>query len=238
MTIKYENISIILARGGSKTIKNKNIKPLLSSNCVEITIRNLLTFLSPQQILLSSDSSKILSIGKKNGINVLLRPKEFSSDTASSESAWLHAIKYLFSKKIYFKTVIAPQVTCPLRYRDSIKNALIKYNKESFDSLFSAVKYSSHSFKWQVNEESLKPLNYDPLKKRKLRQEHPEASFIRENGSFFIFDAKGFIQNKNRLFGKIGYYLQDKIESIDIDEPEDWFIVESILKSNEKIFIY
>ena len=122
--MKYENFAIILARGGSKTIKNKNIKPLGQTNCLELTIKSLLTILKPSEILLSSDSSQILEVGSQYDTRTLLRPQEYSTDTASSESAWIHSIEYLKSVNIFLETIIAPQVTCPLRYSDSFAKAL------------------------------------------------------------------------------------------------------------------
>lgn len=240
MNNEYENFAIVLARGGSKSIKNKNIKPIASSNCVEITIKNLFTILKPNQILLSSDSKEILKVGDYHKIRTLVRPNKYASDSASSESAWLHAIEFLQSNNIIPKTIIAPQVTSPLRYKNSLKNALNKFYKECYDSLFSAVKFSPHSFDWELDEKSnkIKAINYDPYIKRKLRQEQEDKVKIRENGSFFIFNKDGFLKFRNRLFGKIGYYLQDKVESIDIDETEDWIIAESILKSNKDKFLY
>lgn len=238
--MKCDNFAVILARGGSKTIKDKNIKPLVDTNCVEMTIRSLLTILKSSNILLSSDSNRILDVGKNNDIRTLLRPKEYSTDIASSESAWIHSIEYLYAQNISPKTIIAPQVTCPLRYSDTFKKALKFFYEKKLDSLFSAVEISSHSFQWSLDENlNLKePINYEPLKSRKMKQEHIGLKEIRENGSFFIFNTKGFLKNKNRLFGEIGYFLQDKLESIDIDDSYDWLIIESILKSNKNKFIY
>ena len=98
MNNEYENFVIILVRSGSKSIKNKNIKSIAYSNCVEITIKNLFTILKPNQILLSSESNEILKVGEFHNIRTLLRLHKYASDTASSESAWLHALEFIQSK--------------------------------------------------------------------------------------------------------------------------------------------
>ena len=234
--------AIILARGGSKTIPNKNIKKLHNTNCLELTINSLLTVLPKEKILVSSDSSLIGDIALNMGVIFLKRPSDLSSDKATSESAWKHAIQYLAKENCFPETIIAPQVTSPLRYLDTFKNALKKFKIDNYDSLFSATEVSKHSFEWLLEESKnkLSPLNYDPYRQRKRRQDNEidENTKIRENGSFFIFKREGFLKYSNRFFGKTGFFIQDKLESIEIDEPLDWILAEAVLKANEDLFIY
>ena len=108
--------------------------------------------------------------------------------------------------------------------------------------MFSATEVSKHSFEWLLEESKniLSPLNYDPYRQRKRRQDNEieENTKIRENGSFFIFKREGFLKYSNRFFGKTGFFIQDKLESIEIDEPLDWILAEAVLKANEDLFIY
>lgn len=242
MNSSSEIFAIILARGGSKTIPNKNIKNLHTTNCLELTIRSLQTILSSQNILVSSDSSLIGEVAISLGTEFLKRPENLSSDTASSEPAWLHSIEYLYSKNIKPEIILAPQVTSPLRYKETFRKAIKKFKLKNYDSLFSAKTYSNHTFQWQIDRDkkNIFPINYNPYEERKRRQDHDSNSEIKigENGSFFIFKTEGFIKNSNRLFGKTGYYIQDKLESIEIDDPLDWVLAESVLKNNEDLFIY
>lgn len=236
-----KTVAIILARGGSKTIPRKNIKRLCDTNCVELTIKSLLTVLKPSEILLSSDSREILDVGIKNNILTLIRPDKYSTDIASSESAWLNAIEYLHNKGLFPDQIIAPQVTCPLRYKSTFSKALNKFLANKYDSLFSAIEISPHTFEWEFNNQKkiINPLNYDPFVLRKRRQDNKNHILkIRENGSFFIFKTNGFLEKKSRLFGNVGFFLQDSIESIDIDDLNDWIIVESIFSKNKSLFSY
>ena len=238
MIYKNKVCAIILARGGSKSIPNKNIKPISNSNCLSLTIRSLLNVLNLDQIIVSSDSDEILEIARKQKVLTLKRPSNLSTDEASSEEAWLHAINYLGKISKLSEIIIAPQVTSPLRYKNTFKDALRLFEKENFDSLFSATEISSHSFEWMLSEKEISPVNYDPYKNRKRRQDHHQKKRIKENGSFFIFKTEGFLNSKNRMFGKIGYFLQDKLESIEIDEINDWVIAESVLNFKKELFIY
>ena len=125
--MKKKVIAIVLARGGSKSIKNKNLKKINNKPLLEWTINNCKKSKLIHQTWLSSDSQKILNYGIKNKINVIKRPAQFATDKASSESAWLHAIKFLENKKINFDTVIAPQPTSPIRGKNDFDEAIKKF---------------------------------------------------------------------------------------------------------------
>ena len=94
------NLSVILARGGSKGIFNKNLKNLNNKPLLYWSIRQCLNCKEISDVWVSSDSEKIINLSKKFGAKTIKRPKKISKDASSSESGWLHAINY-FDKKIY-----------------------------------------------------------------------------------------------------------------------------------------
>ena len=98
--MKKKIFAIILARGGSKGIKNKNLKKIKDKPLLKWTIDHCKNSKYIDEIWLSSDSSKILRLGKKSSINIIKRPKKFALDKSSSEEAWLHAISYIEKKNI------------------------------------------------------------------------------------------------------------------------------------------
>ena len=92
-------LSIILARGGSKGIKNKNIKKLGKLPLIAWTIKEALKSKKNLTVYLSTDSKKIASIGKKYGAKIpFIRPKKFAKDISSSVDAIEHAINFLKKK--------------------------------------------------------------------------------------------------------------------------------------------
>ncbi len=223
--MKKKVIAIILARGGSKSIKNKNLKKINNKPLLQWTINHCKKSKLIQQTWLSSDSAKILNYGIKNKINVIKRPTRFATDKASSESAWLHAIKFLEEKKINFDTVIAPQPTSPIRGKNDFDQAIKKFFMHKYDSLFSS-SIIKDFFVWKKKGKKLSS-NYN-YKKRKPRQSIDP--FFLENGSFFIFNKSKFKKFRSRMFGYIGTYIQANYKSYQIDEPDDIFIIESLMK--------
>ena len=94
-----KNIAIILARKGSKAIKNKNLVSLNGKPLIYWSIKACLKSKKISSVWVSSDSDRILNVAKKYGSNIIKRPKKFASDKSTSDLAWLHAVKYLNNKK-------------------------------------------------------------------------------------------------------------------------------------------
>lgn len=214
-------IAIILCKGNSKSVKNKNIKKFLGKPLMYWTIKSLKESNIIKEIYISSESNRILNYAKKQKIICIKRPKRLTHSRSQSEDSILHSIKHIKSN---FKYIVFPQVTSPLRPKNIFDNSLNYFFKKKFDSLFSA-NIPSKIFLWNKNQK-LKP-KYN-INKRPMRQDI-KKTFL-ENGSFYIFKKEGFIKSKNRLFGKIGAYLIDKKYSYDIDEEIDFKINEIVKK--------
>ncbi len=225
---KKINIAVILARGGSKGIPGKNLKNLNSKPLLYWSICQCLNCDQISSVWVSSDSSKILNFAKKTGANTILRPYNISRDNSSSESGWLHAVNFFEKNNIYLDTVVALQATSPLRESKDIKKALKYFYSKKIDSLFSGSKNNEFFFNW-TGKKKIKP-NYN-IRKRTRRQNL--KNIILENGSFYIFDKNKFKKNKNRLFGKIGVFLMNKIKSFQIDNLHDFEIVKSIMNNKK-----
>ena len=212
---KQKFIAIILARGGSKGIKDKNIISVNKKPLIYWSIKTCLNSELIDSVWVSSDSKKILNLSKKFGAKIILRPKKYSKDNSSSEDAWLHAVKKI-EEKFKFEAVVGIQPTSPLRPLKCLDKAITKYKKEKLDSLFSSSEIKECNIWQQVNKKLIANYNF---KKRPRRQEFKKRFY--ENGSFYIFDKRKFLKFKCRLFGKIGFYLMSKIFSFQIDEKED-----------------
>lgn len=218
-------ISIILARKNSKGIKNKNLtkvngKPLLYWSVINSIKSKLIC-----KTFVSSDSSRILSYAQKLGAETIVRPYKYSKSNTSSEKSLIHAINYLLKIKINFKTIVFIQPTSPIRENKDFDKAIKLFNSKKLDSLFSANITNDTNF-WFIKYKKLHA-NYD-YKNRKMRQNISQKYL--ENGSFYIFNKDKFLKEKCRLFGRIGFYLMNKCNSFQIDDPEDIKIINSIFK--------
>ncbi len=214
-------IAIILCKGNSKGVKNKNIRNFFGKPLMYWTIKSLKESTIIKDIYISSESDQILRYAKKYKINCIKRPKYLTNPKSQSEDSILHSIKNI---KSGFDYIVFPQVTSPLRPKKIFDKSLKYFFNKKFDSLFSS-NIPSKIFLWS-EKKSLKP-HYD-INKRPMRQEIKKIYM--ENGSFYIFKKKGFIKFKNRLFGRVGTFVIDKSYSYDIDEEIDFKINEIVKK--------
>ena len=218
--------AIIIARGGSKGIPNKNIIQFCGQPLIVWTIKQCLKSKYINEIWVSSDSDKILDLANSFNVNTIKRPKEYSSDKSSSEDAWLHAIDYIENLNQKIDLVVAPQVTSPLRESDDFDNAINIYFDKGYDSLFSA-SLAEDLFFWKAKHESLYSVNYD-FRTRKRRQDIEKQ--VIENGSFYLFSPELVRKTNNRLGGKIGFSEMPFWKMFEIDNHEDIRICSAIMR--------
>ena len=218
-------VSIILARGGSKGIPNKNIVDFCGKPLLAWTIEHCLGG-AVNTVYVSSDSDDILDVGEKYGAHSIKRPEEISSDEATSEAGWLHALEVIENIKGKMDWILAPQVTSPLRTATDICRGLDLAASEKYDSLFSC-SIAEDLFFWEERAGMLESINYD-WHNRKRRQDIPNQ-FI-ENGSFYLFRPEVLRQNNNRFGGKIGVVDMEFWKMFEIDSREDLRMCSALMK--------
>ena len=216
-------IVIIPARGGSKGIPKKNLKEFIGKPLVEHSIDYAKESKFVDQIILSTDDIKIMSIGQKHKITSVERPKEIAGDSATTESAIEHIIKlFNFSEQTI---IILLQPTSPLRPTNSLDKMLNIFIKDKYDSMLTLSPI--HPLTWRSHNDNLKCM-YD-YSNRPRRQDFKDKDLIYdENGSVYIFTTKIFKEKRNRLGGKIGNYIFKEEYGKQIDTPLDFKILEAI----------
>ena len=133
-------ICIIPARSDSKRIKNKNILNFFGIPFLGRTINTAKKSKIFDKIIVSSDSKKILKIGKKFGaINYGLREKKYSGDKVTTDNLLLREI--IKNKLSTYKYICCIYPATPLLKSEYLKKAFIKFKSEKFNSLISVTTF-------------------------------------------------------------------------------------------------
>lgn len=210
--------SLIPLRSGSKSIPKKNIKTIAGKPLAAWVLEAAAASRAIQSVYVSTDSEEIAdrvySLGL--GINIIMRPAEYATDQASTESVMLH-----FMREVPFDTLVTIQATSPLLTAQDLDAAIAQFQAQQLDSMLSAVR--TKRFFWH---DDATPINYDPLH-RPRRQDFQGT--LMENGAFYITRRSILEQYHCRLGGKIGIYEMDETTAAEIDEPEDWHHIERLL---------
>ena len=216
-----ENIAFIPVRGGSKSIKLKNIKKINGRPLIYWVLDAVVECNSIDKVVVSTDSDEIrdtVNLYNSNKILIINRSDEVSTDFASTESVMLE-----FAENYAFKNIILVQATSPLIDSHDLTQGLELY--KNADSVLSVV--NQKRFIWN-KQEYAQPLNYDYLN-RPRRQDF--QGFYVENGAFYITSKELLIKSKCRISGKISTYVMEEESYYEIDEPSDWIIVAKLLEN-------
>ena len=217
--------AFIPVRGGSKSIPLKNIrefcgKPLVYWNIAALQAAGLV-----DKIVVATDSDDIEATVRSFGfdkVEIYRRSAENASDTASTESVML---EYIHAARLSEETVfMLVQATSPLTQTIHFQEALQLYSEGNYDSLLTCV--VNKRFFWNKNGT---PRNYDY--RNRPRRQNFEGELM-ENGAFYINTVKNILQSGNRLSGKIGIYEMPEYTAIEIDEPDDWTMLENLMRKH------
>lgn len=216
-------IAFIPVRGGSKSIPLKNIKPFCGKPLVCWNIEALEACDLVDEVIVATDSDDIwdtVEARHYKKTTLYRRSAENACDTASTESVMLEYIHYArLPKEDIFMLV---QATSPLTEDIHFTEALQMYGKGEYDSILTCVR--NYRFFWNEDGTSM---NYDYMN-RPRRQNF--SGMLMENGAFYINTVENILQSGNRLSGKIGIYEMPEYTATEIDEPDDWTILESLMQ--------
>lgn len=221
-----EVVAIIPARGGSKGIPGKNLKLICDKPLLAWSIMQARAAKSVDSVWVSSDSDDILAAAREYGANPVRRPDALSGDTATSESAWLHALGEIERTGVTVDLIVGMQATSPIRAPSDLDQAIGKVRRENLDSLLTVTEVEDF-FNWRMGPDGPESINYD-YRSRKRRQ-LIEKRYL-ENGSFYIFHPAILRNLDNRLGGKIGMHVLERHKMFQIDNPEDIALCESLMR--------
>lgn len=219
------NIVIIPARGGSKGVPGKNIRFLSGLPLIAYSIQDAREAKLVERVFVSTDDPEIAAVSQQYGAEIIHRPAPLANDTASSESALIHALNELETQKIVPDLVVFLQCTSPIRTGDDIDQAIKKLQTESADSLVSVS--PSHRFLWEENDGVARSINYDY--RHRPRRQDMTPQYV-ENGSIYIFKPWVLKELGNRLGGKIVLFPMSETAAWEIDSLLDFEIAEFLLK--------
>jgi len=218
------NIAYIPVRGGSKSIPLKNIKPIAGKPLVYWAAKAACGCEYIDRVYISTDSEEIGTVVSQFGFTslcVVSRSKESATDFASTECGMLE-----FASKYEFDNIALIQATSPLITSADLRNGFALLSQNGVDSVLSVV--GQKRFVWQdaPNGYSM-PTNYDFLH-RPRRQDFD--GLLVENGAFYITGRGELLRSQCRISGNIKTVLMPPESYIELDEPEDWPIVENMLR--------
>ena len=222
-------VGVITARGGSKGLPSKNIRPLLGKPLIEWTIEAALSSKCIDTLVVSTDDGEIAQIARDAGARIpFVRPQHLASDTASSIDVVLHAIDSLAQMGEQYDVVVLLEPTSPLRDTFDIDDALSHLIKSCAGSVVSVCQAESHhpSFMYRMAE----GLRLEPYSTH-----HPTALRRQEIEPVYFLDGTIYCSHIDELRLKRSFYHDNthayvvpKWKSLEVDDIYDFVMIEAL----------
>ena len=218
---KKKLTSIIGVRKGSQRVKNKNIRKFNSTNLLEIKIKQLKKIRDIDEIIVSSDSDKMLSIAKRLGVTSHKREAYYASSKANNSELFENISSFVDSHFIMYSPV-----TAPLIKKETIQKCINFLKKKSrYKSVATTKLVKEHM--WLKS----KPLNYK-LSDSPSSENLPDIMSI--TYGCCILKKTDMMKFRNAITDKTKFFVLDEIEAIDIDTEIEFQFAEFIHKKISK----
>ncbi len=225
-------ICVIGARGGSKGVPGKNIRPLLGKPLIAWTIEQAKKCKLIDHVVVSTDDKEIAKIAKEYNAEVpFIRPKELASDESGKWEVWQHALKAceeFYNKK--FDIYLDLDCTSPVRDVEDIYKAIDQYNSSDVDAIFSICEARKNPYFNMVeyNEDNKLKIVKSLDSKIIRRQDAPKV--FEHVASIYVLNPDYLKNSEGLLNGKVeGYDIGIK-KSFDLDSEFDFELIEYIMK--------
>ena len=216
-------LAIIPARGGSKGLPGKNIKPLCGKPLIGWSIEQAQASEYIDEIFVSTDSSEIATVAESFGIKL-------ATDTSPSSAFVLHTIDYYRNKGQEFDYILLLEPTSPLRDVDDINIAieqLLNHNTAKSIVGVSKVEATHPAFLVNISKEGLLKPYLEEMKVLR-RQELNDLYFF--EGSLYLSEIDYFMKTESFYHNLTLPYVVPKYKSYEVDDIVDFYIIEKLLE--------
>lgn len=220
--------ALLPMKGNSERVPNKNMRDFNGSPLYHAVVKSLLYSKHIECVVINTDSEVIAKDAKEifgDKIIIINRPIEIQGDFVSMNDIIAYDLSKLDGE--YF---LQTHSTNPLLKSETIDKAIEKYfaGLDNFDSVFGVTKIQTRFY-----DKNAKAINHNP--NELLRTQDLEPMY-EENSNFYIFSKDSFKKSNNKRIGiKPQIFEVNKLEAVDIDEPEDFIIAELLYKNKNLI---
>lgn len=233
-----EILFVIPARGGSKGLPGKNIRPIAGKPLIAWSVesaKKAAEKIGNCDLIVSTDSQEIADVAKKYGADApFLRPEHLANDTAASIDVMLHALDFMQSSGKTYKYLAMIEPTSPQRSAEDLIGAYEKLkNTEYAESIVGVSRTEScHPlFLTKLENDFLVPYENKEYKVYR-RQDIDEVYFF--EGSMYISKVDSLKTRKSFYHQKTLGFAMPKWKSFEIDDITDFLVIEQLLKAREE----
>jgi len=223
--------AFIFARGGSKGIPGKNIKPLQGKPLIQYSIEVALQTSGINNVFVSTDDADIAKVSRSNGAIVIDRPIELAQDDSPEWQAWKHAISWVREQYGDFEEFISLPATSPLRSVKDVESAILQRSNIGADICIAITPASRSPYFNMVKQlgNNLIELVNKRTNSISRRQDAPEVFDI--TTVVYVANVEFIMSHDNIFDGVVTSVVVPRHRAVDIDDMYDFNFAESILNN-------
>ncbi|MBC7842654.1 MAG: acylneuraminate cytidylyltransferase family protein [Gemmatimonadaceae bacterium] len=215
-------LGLIPARGGSKSVEDKNLRPMLGKPLIQRAHETAIESQSLARVILSTDDARIAEAGRRAGIDVpFMRPAELAQDASAMIAVAVHALETLAAFGEQYDALLLLQPTSPLRRPAHITTAIDMLG--DWDAVCSVVPVPQHlcpHYVMRISPQNRLEYFLPDGGSYTRRQDVPSA--YRRDGTIFLTRTAIVLGAKSFYGTRCAPLLLTDDDSLSIDEPADW----------------
>jgi len=226
-------LGLIPARGGSKGIPRKNLKPFCGKPLLAWTLEAAQASGVCRRIILSTDDPEIAEVGRAYGAETpFLRPGDLADDRTPTAPVIRHAVEWLKEHEGWMPdAVMVLEPTAPARQPVHLREAARLFQRHDVESVVSVSKAPHHYVPQKLlqlrGDGTVTGIDGTAIR-RMVHRRQDLPTYYAFNGLLFACKPQLLFQEPPTLWGKhVMAYVMDRKYSLDLDDPEDWAVAES-----------
>lgn len=223
-------VAIIPARGGSKGVPGKNLRPVGGIPLVARAVKSCLAASRIDGTYVTTDDPAVADVARRAGAVVIQRPAAIAGDTATSELALEHALDVIAERGTPADVLAFVQCTSPFIDPVDLDRAVEQITSGHADSVLSAIQ--TYEFLWRDADPTYAPgsaamvgQNHDAGSRPRRQERRPD---FRETGAFYVMRTDGFREHHHRFFGRTGIVGVSDFSALEIDTVEELHLADAI----------
>ena len=225
-----KTLYVIPARGGSKGIPHKNIKPLAGKPLIGYSIDVARQLAADDDICLTTDDPDIAATAESMGLNVpFLRPASLATDTCGTYEVLIHALDFYRDRGIDYDTLVLLQPTSPMRTADDVRAALALYSPD-IDMVVTVKEAASNPYYncYETDNDGFLHISKGDGGYTR-RQDAPKV--WEYNGAVYVINVESLRRMPLSAFNRRRMSVMPAERSVDLDTPVDWLIAEKLIEN-------
>jgi len=224
-------LCVVPARGGSKGVPRKNLRHVGGKPLLVWTLEQALSARPAMDVVVSTDDEEIAEVARGAGALVpFLRPAELAQDTTPTEPVVRHAIAAARAADAAPDAVMLLQATSPVRLPGTVSRAVAQLEATGVDSLVGVVPQAPFIWAQGGPDPDAGPTAAYDVTARPRRQELTATTLrYRETGSLYLTRTWVYDELDNRIGGRVGLFVMDELEGIDVDTELDLEVADRTL---------